>query len=322
MSETFRLMMKKIKIYDCSNSSDRPPHRGYGGAVENACVTMLKQNTYRFEFEFVSDPVISDILFTNDVYPQKLLYLNKPRVKRMDGIYWQSDLKERNNKLSDAAFMSDMVIFISDFSRESYFNMCGPLRYNKVILNAVDNNVFYRIAPKIIKQKPEVWAAAATHWERPEKRLKDICQFAEIIQKDNAMLYLVGAVPLNFELPFNVIPLGYLSPMDWNFVLNLSDAFVNLSYRDAAPKVVLEARRCELPILFANSGGVSELCDGVKIDDPSSGWYEDSVPQLDMMKIADGYHRVLESFKNTIEISKNTDQKMLAGYFNTFRELV
>jgi glycosyltransferase involved in cell wall biosynthesis len=315
-------MTKKIKIYDCSNSSDRPPHRGYGGAVENACVSMLKQNAYKFGFEFVSDPNKADVLFTNDVYPQSLLYLNKPRVKRMDGIYWQSDLKERNGKLSAAALLSDMVIFISGFSQKSYFNMCGPLQCSKVVLNAVDNNVFYRITPKIIKQKPEVWAAAATHWERPEKRLKNICQFAEIIQKDRAMLYLVGAVPSDIELPFNVIPLGYLSPMDWNFVLNLSDAFINLSYRDAAPKVVLEACRCELPILLANSGGVPELCDGIEIDDPASDWYEDSVPQLDKSKISDGYRLMLENFTNTAKVDQNTDQKMLTGYFDTFRELV
>lgn len=35
--------MRTVRIYDCSNSPERPEPRGYGGSIENACVTMLKK---------------------------------------------------------------------------------------------------------------------------------------------------------------------------------------------------------------------------------------------------------------------------------------
>ena len=101
-----------MKIHDCSNSSERPANRGYGGAVENAVVTMLKRYAPAFDSEFVDDPHHADLIFTNDVYPSNIVHLDIPRVKRMDGVFWQHGLKHRNVALNSAALISDHVTHI------------------------------------------------------------------------------------------------------------------------------------------------------------------------------------------------------------------
>jgi glycosyltransferase involved in cell wall biosynthesis len=56
-----------------------------------------------------------------------------------------------------------------------------------------------------------------------------------------------------------VIHLGHLGRLELASALRSCDAFVNLSENEACPNVVLEALASGLPILFRDSGGVSEL---------------------------------------------------------------
>jgi glycosyltransferase involved in cell wall biosynthesis len=318
-----------MKIYDCSNSPERPTTRGYGGPVENAVVTMLKKWAPRYGAEFVGTPSEADILFTNDVFPQELLKLNKKRVKRMDGLFWQRSLEERNRPLNEAAFDAHYVIFISNYSKSSFQALCGPLpRRHTVVPNAADESIFNRIPPRLTRNStPKVWLAAATSWARPEKRFQDILVFADMLKKDGATLHLVGTVPENMLLPDNVVPVGYVSdPQLWATYCKAADALVNLSYRDAGPKVVCEATACGLPILYARSGGVPELVrHGWSIEDNQGYGFEDQTPRLDPARIAQSYKWFKESYSHlseTAQVGMLYDRRMMEGYFSVFQEVL
>lgn len=114
-----------LKIFDCSNSEERPMNRNFGGPIQNEFVSLLHKHSNNYFVKFVDDVNECDIIFTNDIYPEYILEIDKPKVKRMDGIFWQTDLKERNEKYNKAAEQSDLVIFISEYSRNSYYKLYG-----------------------------------------------------------------------------------------------------------------------------------------------------------------------------------------------------
>lgn len=114
-----------LRIFDCSNSSERPANRNFGGPIQNEFVGLLHKYSKKYGIVFVDSLDDCDVVFTNDVYPESVLTSDKPRVKRMDGVFWQNELKERNEKYNLAAKQSDLVIFISEYSKKSFETLYG-----------------------------------------------------------------------------------------------------------------------------------------------------------------------------------------------------
>lgn len=314
-----------MKIYDCSNSQDRPQNRGYGGPRENAVVTMLKRYAANYDAEFVANPVDADLIFTNDVYPANIVALDKPKVKRMDGVFWQEHLADRNDAYNRAAAQSDCVIFVSNFSRESLKRLYGKQICNRsvVVLNSVDSDIFYRGHP-VVKERPYRFMAVATHWAREEKRLSAVLKLAALLGREMELI-LIGSIPIT-KLPENVTNFGYVAdPQQLSCLLRMCDAFVNFSYRDAAPKAVAEAVACGLPVLCTTSGGVPELvteASAVFIKEDEYWGFEPKSPDLDINYIFNGFGVFLMEYKDLLVAARErtcyTAVNMLQGYFDAF----
>jgi len=297
--------MKTIKIYDCSRSAEAPEHRNIsrGPAKDNDVIGDLKKYCGLCGASFVDNPKDCDVIITNDIYPEAILAIDKPRVKRMDGIFWSHDLKHRNEPLNQAAEQSDCVIFISLYSQICYKTLYGwKILDDLVILNNANMNIFNRTSR--LNRKINTlftFAAAASNWAREEKRFDDLVRFAENIT-DN--IYLIGQCDVDKrKLPSNIIKLGYLEKQESIAeVLGHAEAFINLSYKDPAPKVVCQAVNCGLPILFANSGGTPEIVDsrgyGEPIDDHDEIIFEDETPPLDLSNIMRSYLRFKFVYKD------------------------
>jgi glycosyltransferase involved in cell wall biosynthesis len=319
--------MKKMKIYDCSNSEERPANRAYGGTRENSCVTMLKKYAHNYGAEFVLRPEFADILFTNDIFPSFVLSLDKPKVKRMDGVFWENRFKERNGPLNTAALLADHVIFISEFSKQSYYALYGEeLKVESVVLNWVDHQIFGKYEPEL-KVKPKIWVAACTNWDREEKRLLEITRIIDWFDRDE-ILFLVGNIKRDLNRD-RIIPTGYLDRFKLSRLLRNADAFLNLSYKDPAPKVVCEAVCAGLPVLYANSGGTPELVRaGVGIDDPAEFEFGDIIPELEIKPASEGLQQFLDTypFMSAVAASSarfpTTGKKMLDDYFRIFEEVM
>lgn len=270
-----------LYVYDCSNSPERPKHRGSGGPVQNGMITCLKQNAKDYNVEFVAMPEHADVILTNDVFPKEILALDKPRVKRMDGVFWQQECQDRNAAYVQAAQQASWVIFISRYSYQCYLkaygseDKCRPhgVKNWTIIRSAADPHVFRPFQRHSRGRKPRTFVACATSWERPEKRLQAVLNFAE---DTGVEVRLAGQVADTFAdmVPKNArVQLSGCRHSLWNSrnnrvvwdptmvreILASADAFVNFSYRDAGPKVVAEAVACGLPVLYADSGGTSEM---------------------------------------------------------------
>lgn len=309
--------MKKFRAYDCSNSVERTPHRSESyGPKENDIMRGLKKYCSVFGYEFIDDPSDAEVIITNDVFPKDILALNKPKVKRMDGVYWENRFKDRNELLNKAAMEADEVIFISEFSKRSFEFLYNQRTRNcHVIVNCVDSSVYFPLPKKFI---PLQWVAAASNWARPEKRFDDLMVFASEILPKTATLFLIGKCDM--PVPPNVWTFNYVEDeREINRCINLGHMFVNLSYRDPAPKVVCQAVNCHMPILYADSGGTAELVmSGVGIWDDTSMKFGDGVPRLDVDKMRSAYENFMTNYwdlRRGAGVTRFNYMEMLSSYF-------
>ncbi len=298
-----------IRIFDCSNSPESEHGRDYG-PKENDIIKSLKEFARTFDSKFVNS--MADVLITNDIFPSEVKDIDMPKIKRMDGIYWHNEQKHKNDQLNLAAELSDHVIFISEYSRKALTTLYPDIRIksSSVILNTADNRIF-----KPLKQKSGVMSnvvANCTNWNRKEKRFNSLMQLARLIPDT---LYLIGECDM--EVPPNVVKLGFKSDYyEINEILNTSDAFINLSYRDAAPKVVCQAVAAGLPILYADSGGLSEIVDkGVPIPDEKEIYFSDEVPDLDPVDMLKAYNELKKNYNSYLGNVKTSHLAMITNYY-------
>jgi glycosyltransferase involved in cell wall biosynthesis len=309
-----------LKIFDCSNSAERP-QSGQTGPVENTLVAAIKKYAPEFDCRFVYNVNSADVLFTNDVFPANLANIKKPRVKRMDGIYWQENLQSRNQPYNWAALEADAVIFISQFSYNSYIMQVNErIKRPYIILNNVDTEIFNRFG-EYYEYKINRWAASASDWSRPEKRLSSIIDFARKIQEP---IYLIGKC--EEPLPSNIIKFGYIKDQKYlRKILISCDAFINTSYRDAAPKTVCEAVACGLPVLYLDSGGVREL---VKVgigcwDKIHEYFHQKGTPQQSISTIAiEKFYAAYPNMVDAARLNPSTSiRKTVKQYCNVFKDV-
>ena len=321
-----------IKIFDVSNSDERPDHRNGGGPLENDVMRYLRENAEKYDCKFVDFNRGADILITNDVFPKMYKKSKKPKLKRMDGIFFQEEYLERNIPLNNAALEADHVIFISEFSNKSYLAVYDDaLKSSSVILNTVDPKFFVK-KYSYYSPKKQTFLAIASDWKRPEKRLIDVMNFAMLT---NSTIYLIGRAPNDVKFPSQIISCNYLDinteagMYQINNYSKYCDAFLNLSYRDAAPKTVCQGLCYSLPVLYANSGGVSELVGehGIGIKDEVKSLIENSIPQLDRKEMISAFKLFKSQFKDLSnkmhEYNKEKLFKdMLDSYFFQIKRLV
>jgi glycosyltransferase involved in cell wall biosynthesis len=317
-----------IKIFDCSNSIERPPHRNGGGPIVNDVMRYLQENCKHYGFEFVATAQLADVIITNDVFPREVLELKKPLVKRMDGVFWHKHFVERNHPLNMAAQQADTVIFITNYSRDSFFKCYNyPLKNYNVVRHWVDPKVFYRVGTSL--NKKFTFCASATDWNREEKRYLSIIKFADMFKND-IHLNLIGKTHPIYLTPSNVTKYGYTSdPKEMAKIFNRSDGFINLSYRDAATKTAPQAISCGLPVLYAQSGGVSEMVGeyGIPINEIENFDFIDYIPKLTEYQLEKGFKDYMCKFNAIRESLKSFNpndkfEDMLKGYFDEIKKVI
>ena len=309
-----------LKIFDCSNSTCRPLHRGFGGPIENTIVRDLKKYASDYGCEFVLSLRDADVAFTNDVFTDSVVASNIPKIKRMDGVFFQDDLKNRNVSLNLAATQADMVIFISEFSRHAFNALYGiKLHASTVVLNWVDQDIFdFRHRTAVV---PNKFVAVATSWDRPEKRYNDIIKLAN--RFPNKQFFTVGHVNDTTQYP-NVKHYGYIEDEHTlASILHEMDAMICLAYRDAAPKTVAQGISTGLPCFGVRCGGVPELIGdtGLLFGEYTHYDFMKTIPPVSdhMCPMFEIFCRRYGDYARTLRVDPHRYQKVLASYFNIFK---
>lgn len=317
--------MKK-KYYDCSvNDASNSLHQVTSyGSIENDIMMGLSRHAYLFNWERIGNYKNADVIITNTTYPDCVLdwceRYSIPKIKRMDGIFWQKKLIYRNEFLNQASTLSDAVIFISQYSKKCYYKLYGDkLKSTTVILNNVDDDIFY--PRKINKIEDFTSISSATNWARSDKRLQDIIRLSERIYPD--VIKLIGHCDVN--LPSNIVKLGYIDDVTiMNYLINSSDVFLSPFFRDAGSKVTCQAVNCNLPVLFSSTGGLPEIVKngGIEIEDYNDIDFLDEVPNIDIDNMVSRYNEIKLNYKD-IKNKKSKSFKYkdtMSKYFDVFNK--
>lgn len=320
-----------VKIYDCSNSNDRPAHRNGGGPKDNNIITYLKKFSWKYDCVFIDDFSKADVAITNDVFPDFVINSSIRKVKRMDGVFFLESLKQRNEPYNRAAQLADHVIFISEFSKNSYFELYGNnIKSHSVAVNRAGYE-FYPDKNKNINEKfSPIAIAVASDWSRKEKRFDDMMRFAEYLKNNGKPqqktgIFLVGTCKVN--VPDNVVKCGYIS--SHNEVANIMrkcDYMINFSYKDPCPKTVAQGVSCGLPIFYADSGGTKEMIyAGIAVPDKKRIKlkhirFEEDIPPLNFEDILNGWGVFINKINMLSKRAKSFDGRipfnnMLNEYF-------
>lgn len=314
------------KFYDCSiNKLSNSLHNEESfGPLENDMMIDLAKYANHHGWERIDDYQKADLIVTNGFYTDEILEWSEKhsiaKVKRMDGIYWQTDKKHKNDIYNRAAIESNHVIFISQFSLKSLHKLyCFTPKKFDIVLNNVDDTIFYPIKHK---NDNFTFVTSATNWIREEKRLNCLINFAKVIDKEDR-INLIGRY--DYELPRNIIKEGYIKDQqEMNHVIANSDAFLSLFFRDAGSKVTCQGLSCNLPVLYSNTGGLKEIVktNGYTLNDYTKIDFLDKTPELNIIEVLNKYKLFKKHHKDLINNYKKreeTYQDTLSKYFNIFK---
>lgn len=105
---------------------------------------------------------------------------------------------------------------------------------------------------------------------------------------------------------------------------------MNFSYKDAAPKTVLQGLCCGLPVFYANSGGLRELVGKCGVGMPDGDYenkFEERCPVLDPVDMMEKWESFKSKYNELRELTlvrenENNFRIMLKRYFAQIKRLV
>lgn len=232
----------------------------YGGG--NQFLKALKKNLIKlnhYEENFKNSNVIlvnSHHEILKLIY-KKLRHPNKIFVHRIDGpIFLVRSTKPLLDKiiykLND--LLADGTIFQSEWSKnENHKSGLKRNHYEKVIINAADNDIFY---PKN-KQSTDFNNLIAVSWSSNINKGFDLYQFLDhTLNFDRYIMTFVGNSPISFKNIKTVSPINSLQLAE---LLRRNDIYITGSKNDPCSNSLIEALTCGLPCIVLNDGGHPEI---------------------------------------------------------------
>jgi len=275
----------------------------YGGG--NQFLKALKKNMIKLNC-YEDNIKKSNVILVNShheilkIVYTKLRYPNKIFVHRIDGpIYLVRSAKPHLDKiiykLND--FLADGTIFQSEWSKnENHKSGLKRNHYEKVILNAADNEIFY---PKN-KQNTDFTNLIAASWSSNKNKGFDLYQFLDTtLNFDIYTMTFVGNSPILFK---NINMVKPVNSLQMSELLRRNDIYLTGSKKDPCSNSLIEALTCGLPCIVLNDGGHPEVIkDGGEVFNNFQECYE----KIKIMR--ENYHKYKKNIDvpNIEEISKS-----------------
>jgi len=256
----------------------------YGGGnlfVKNL-TKFLKEKGHKVVFN-LKDSDIDLILITNPLkyseassfnhhdinYYLKFKNKNALVVHRINECDERKGTDNVNFQIIEANRVSDYSIFVSTWLQSLYNKKGLNISKSKVILSGSDENIFF---PEEIKSPLDnrKFKLVTHHWSANWKKGFDVYQIIDDLlesSKWNSILDFtyIGNTPKDFVFrnsnliaPKNDIQLGKL--------LRTFDGYITASKNEPSGNHHIEAAQSGLPILYLNSGGTPEYCDGFGVE--------------------------------------------------------
>ena len=168
-----------------------------------------------------------------------------------------------NSLYLEASNSADHVFFVSSWLRDIYLKLGMPKEKTSVIMAGADTSIFNNsnmneFNTENIKFITHHWSA---HYNKGFEIYK---QFDELLSQSkykNLSFTYVGNVKDSIKFK-NVIVKKPISGLDIAKELKRHDIYITASINEPSGNHHIEAAQCGLPILYKESGGITEYCKG------------------------------------------------------------
>lgn len=223
--------------------------------------------------------------------------------------------KNVNKFMLNANRVADATVFVSSWIENLYLNQGFNSENSKVILSGSDSKIFNRLNQSIWDKKSQL-KIVTHHWGNNWNKGFDIySELDKLIANEEFNLDInftyIGNVPSNFKFQKST----HLKPLSGKDLANqLKDHHIYLtaSLFEPSGNHHIEGAQCGLPILFINSGGIPEYCEGYGVMfEP--GDFKNKLEYL--IEKYDEYLKIVWEYPRNSEI-------MSWEYLNYFEELI
>lgn len=214
-------------------------------------------------------------------------------------------------KVSDS---SDHVVFVSTWLRDIYVNLGMDIKKTSVLLAGANSDIFNHSNSETWEQGNKLklvthhWSSHVNKGFQTYELINEMLNKSE--WKDKIEFTYIGNVSDEYDLN-NTNIIQPLAGTELSKELKKHHVYVTGSINEPSGNHHIEAAQCGLPLLYLDSGGMPEYCDGYGLS-----FYDDFETKLkEMMKNYAVY-------KSKVFDYPNNSIKMCEDYYSLFIKLI
>lgn len=202
----------------------------------------------------------------NDIeYYLKFINKNALVLHRVNECDERKNSNNVNKQIIEANQVADYTIYVSAWIQNLYKSKGLSTTKSKVILSGSDENIFFinedkfKLKSKKLKLVTHHWS---NNWNKGFDIYKKIDQMLELNKWNSKFSFTyIGNLPKNFKFT-NVHHELPKSDSELGKILRSFDGYITASINEPSGNHHIEAAQSGLPILYINSGGIPEYCEG------------------------------------------------------------
>ena len=184
-----------------------------------------------------------------------------------------------NNFYLDASNCADHVVFVSSWLRDIYLNIGMSKSKTSVIMSGADSNIFNSQGSSSLDHAKIKFVTH--HWSSHfNKGFDTYLKFDQLLGLDrykNLEFTYIGNITQEIEFN-NVVVKKPLAGMELAREIKKHHIYLTASKNEPSGNHHIEAAQCGLPILYLNSGGIPEYCEGFGVE--FSNNFEESLNKI------------------------------------------
>ena len=234
----------------------------------------------------------------------------------------RKDTNYVNESIIDASKYADGRIFVSQWIRNLYENIGMNMDNSHVILSGSNKTVF-NSKNKSIKKPDEAYRFVTHHWGNNWNKGFDNYQQLDQLVADESFKYdieftYIGNLPKNFEF-YNS---NHIQPLDGENLakeLKKNHIYITGSINEPSGNHHIEGAMCGLPILYINSGGIPEYCDGYGVVFEQDNFKE---KLIEIIERYDFYNKEILTYENNSISMSEKYEELFKDMFNNKKKFI
>ena len=241
-----------------------------------------------------------------------------------------------NSFYLEASNSVDHVVFVSTWMENIYLNLGMKKEKTSVILSGSNSDVFNSSGSVYLKEGEKV-KLFTHHWSSHRNKGFDIYEYINKLLitdkwKNKLEFTYVGNVSPEYKLN-NVKILKPLAGLELAKEIKKHHIYITASINEPSGNHHIEAAQCGLPILFKDSGGIPEYCEGygVKFNDDFDVKLEEIINNYSKIKLAmskypfnskkmcQEYMNLFNFLVKTSDVKNKNSNYLLRGKFFIFK---